>query len=81
MSLRTRAWRARTRLERIINEFNLYSQARKTGDMENIVERMRRDINVETVKGDPYAIAAGTDVIDGRRPLKRYGGEKISAVA
>jgi polysaccharide chain length determinant protein (PEP-CTERM system associated) len=48
---------SRTRLERIISEFNLYAQARRTGDMENIVERMRRDINVETVKGDAFRVS------------------------
>ena len=47
---------SRTRLERIINEFNLYARARRTGDMENVVERMRRDINVETVKGDAFRV-------------------------
>src|SRR5262245_15777040 len=49
---------SRTFLERIIVDFNLYTEARKTGVMENIVERMRQnDIKVEPVKGDAFRIA------------------------
>ena len=47
----------------------------------NATDAMVALSGVETVNGAPYAIDAGTDVIDGRGPLKRYGGEKISAVA
>lgn len=36
----------RTRLERIITDFDLYKEARETGIMEDVVESMRRDINV-----------------------------------
>src|ERR1051326_7574214 len=35
---------SRTRLEQIIKEFNLYSEERRTGIMEDVVERMRKDI-------------------------------------
>jgi polysaccharide chain length determinant protein (PEP-CTERM system associated) len=37
---------SRTRLERIILDFNLYPAERKTGIMEDVVEQMRRDIRV-----------------------------------
>jgi polysaccharide chain length determinant protein (PEP-CTERM system associated) len=37
---------SRTRLERIIQEFNLYEQERATMIMEDIVTRMRRDIGI-----------------------------------
>ena len=47
---------SRTRLEKIILEFDLYADARKTMVMENIVERMRKDISVETVKGDAFRV-------------------------
>src|SRR5256885_477917 len=47
----------------------------------NATDAMLALSGVETVNGAPYPIDAGTDVIDGRGPLKRYGGEKISAVA
>ena len=35
---------SRTRLERIIQDFNLYPEERRTGIMEDVVEQMRRDI-------------------------------------
>ena len=37
---------SRTRLERIIEEFNLYSEERQTLIMEDVVERMRRDVSL-----------------------------------
>ena len=36
---------------------------------------------VPTVNADPSATVAGDDVIVGRGPRKRYGGEKISYVS
>lgn len=47
---------SRTRLERIIQDFNLYSEERKTGIMEDVVEGMRRDINLAVVRGDAFKI-------------------------
>jgi polysaccharide chain length determinant protein (PEP-CTERM system associated) len=38
---------SRTRLERLIEEFNLYPEERKTLIMEDVIERMRRDIRVD----------------------------------
>jgi polysaccharide chain length determinant protein (PEP-CTERM system associated) len=48
---------SRTRLERIIQDFNLYAEKRKTGIMEDIVERMRKDIEVQIVKGDAFRVS------------------------
>jgi polysaccharide chain length determinant protein (PEP-CTERM system associated) len=48
---------SRTRLERIIQDFNLYVRERRTGIMEDIVEKMRRDINVQVVKGDAFRVS------------------------
>jgi len=48
---------SRTRLERVIQDFNLYEKERKTGIMEDLVERMRRDIEVQIVKGDAFRVA------------------------
>jgi len=49
---------SRTRLERIIQDFNLYPRERQTGIMEDIVEQMRnRDIKVEVLKGDAFRVA------------------------
>jgi uncharacterized protein involved in exopolysaccharide biosynthesis len=48
---------SRTRLERIIQDFNLYADARRTGIMEDIVEGMRRDIGIQVVKGDAFRVS------------------------
>jgi len=42
----------RTRLEKLIKEFNLYPEQQKTEIMENIVSRMRSDISTAALKGD-----------------------------
>jgi len=52
---------SRTRLERIIQDFNLYADRRKTDLMEDIVERMRRDIDVDIVKGDAFRVGFTAD--------------------
>ena len=48
---------SRTRLERIIQDYNLYQEERKNGIMEDVVEQMRRDINVQVVRGDAFRIS------------------------
>ena len=52
---------SRTRLERIIQDLNLYVVERQKGIMEDIVERMRRDIVVQVVKGDAFRIGYISD--------------------
>src|SRR6185503_13850315 len=52
---------SRTRLERIIQDFNLYPEARKTAIMEDIVDRMRGSINVQVVKGDAFRVSFTAD--------------------
>src|SRR6478609_7422371 len=47
---------SRTRLEKIIQEFNLYTPERKKYVMEDIVEQMRRDINLQVVRGDAFRL-------------------------
>jgi polysaccharide chain length determinant protein (PEP-CTERM system associated) len=42
---------SRTRLERIIEEFNLYPELRQSRIMEDVVEQMRRDISVQIQTG------------------------------
>jgi len=59
---------SRTRLERIIQDFNLYAEKRKTGIMEDIVERMRKDIDVQIVKGDAFRVSFIAD--DARTSMK-----------
>jgi polysaccharide chain length determinant protein (PEP-CTERM system associated) len=48
---------SRTRLERIIDEFNLYPDERKTMPIETVVARMRDDIDVETVRDDAFKVS------------------------
>jgi polysaccharide chain length determinant protein (PEP-CTERM system associated) len=52
---------SRTRLERIIQDFNLYADRRKSDIMEDIVERMRKDIGVDVVKGDAFRVSFTAD--------------------
>ena len=48
---------SRTRLERIIQDFNLYAEERQTEIMEDIVEDMRRDIELQVVRGDSFRVS------------------------
>jgi polysaccharide chain length determinant protein (PEP-CTERM system associated) len=48
---------SRTRLERIIEEFDLYAAERRTGIMEDVVQRMRDDIKIDVVRGDAFRVA------------------------
>jgi polysaccharide chain length determinant protein (PEP-CTERM system associated) len=49
---------SRTRLEQLINEFNLYPEERQHGIMEDIVQRMRdRDIQIQVVNGNSFRIS------------------------
>ena len=49
---------SRTRLERIINEFNLYPAERRTGIMEDIVEKMRRhDIAINLGSSEVFTVS------------------------
>jgi protein tyrosine kinase modulator len=52
---------SRTRLERIIQDFNLYADARRTAIMEDVVEKMRGNINVQVVKGDAFRVSFTSD--------------------
>jgi polysaccharide chain length determinant protein (PEP-CTERM system associated) len=52
---------SRTRLERIIQDFNLYPELRKTAIMEDVVERMRASIAVQVVKGDAFRVSFTSD--------------------
>ena len=48
---------SRTRLERIVRDFDLYAKERQTGIMEDVIEQMRRDIGVEVLRGDSFRIS------------------------
>ena len=48
---------SRARLERVIQDFNLYPDERRTQTMEDAVERMRLDIDLQPVRGDAFRVA------------------------
>jgi len=48
---------SRSRLERIIQDFDLYVEERRTGIMEDVVESMRRDIGVNILPGEAFRIS------------------------
>jgi hypothetical protein len=48
---------SRTRLERIIKDFNLYQTERNTGKMEDVVRKMRNDIDIKVVPGNACRIS------------------------
>ena len=48
---------SRTRLEQVIQEFNLYPKQRRIGLMEDVVDQMRKDIDVQVVKGDAFRVS------------------------
>ncbi len=52
---------SRTRLERIIQDFNLYPELRKSAIMEDVVDRMRSSIAVQVVKGDAFRVSFTSD--------------------
>lgn len=49
---------SRSKLERIVQEFNLYGEERRTGIMEDIVQKMRtRDIKIRIQGGDSFQVS------------------------
>jgi polysaccharide chain length determinant protein (PEP-CTERM system associated) len=66
---------SRTNLERVILEFDLYPRDRRTGIMEDVVDRMRRDIVIESVKGDTFRVSYQSD----NRQLAMKVTERLAA--
>ena len=52
---------SRTRLELIIREFELYPAERRRMPMEDVVQRMRLDVEVNVVRGDAFRVAYVSD--------------------
>jgi polysaccharide chain length determinant protein (PEP-CTERM system associated) len=48
---------SRTRLEQIIVDNNLYAEERRDGIMEDVVERMRRDVDIQVIRNDAFRIS------------------------
>jgi uncharacterized protein involved in exopolysaccharide biosynthesis len=61
---------SRTRLERIIQEFNLYERERRQMIMEDVIERMRDDINVNIARpqGDDGQVSSFSVAFDATDP-------------
>ena len=53
--------RSRTKLERIIQDFDLYRDRRETDTMQNIVRDMTDAIDVEIIRGDVFRVAFHAD--------------------
>jgi uncharacterized protein involved in exopolysaccharide biosynthesis len=53
---------SRTRLQRIIQEFDLYPEERQHGIMEDVVQNMRKNIDIQPQGGDSFRVAfVGTE--------------------
>jgi polysaccharide chain length determinant protein (PEP-CTERM system associated) len=48
---------SRTQLERMVNQLDLYPELRRTGIMQDVVERMAGDIKVQPVQGDAFRVS------------------------
>jgi polysaccharide chain length determinant protein (PEP-CTERM system associated) len=48
---------SRTRLEPIVLDLNLYSELRQRAPMEDVIEVMRREVEVTTIRGDAFTVA------------------------
>ena len=52
---------SRTRLEGIITDLNLYQKDRRDGLMEDVIEKMRADVDVQVVRGDAFRVGYQSD--------------------
>jgi len=48
---------SRSRLERIVMDFNLYSAMRQKAPMEDVIEAMRRNVDVTVQRGDAFKVS------------------------
>lgn len=48
---------SRSRLERVIAEFDLYAEERKQQPMEVVIEKMRSNVTVDTVRDDAFKVS------------------------
>ena len=52
---------SRSRLEQVVQEFNLYAKERRNLSVEDVIEKMRKEIVVDTVKGDSFTVSYTAD--------------------
>ena len=67
---------SRTRLEQVINDFNLYQQERANKElMEDIIEKMRtRDIGINIIRGDSFRVSyTAEDPLTAMRVTEKLG--------
>ncbi len=66
---------SRTRLEQVIQQSNLYQQERRTGIMEDVVDKMRKDVKIDIVRGDAFRVSyISTDPRTAMRVTERLSG-------
>jgi polysaccharide chain length determinant protein (PEP-CTERM system associated) len=68
---------SRGRLERIIQDYNLYAELRRKSSLEDVVEQMRRDITVEPAKGGTTFIITYTS---GDKVVARWVTETLATM-
>ena len=65
---------SRTRLEGIITDLNLYQRERRDGLMEDVIEKMRADVDVQVVRGDAFRVGYQSDAaITAMKVTERLG--------
>lgn len=70
---------SRTRLERIVQEFDLYAEQRRTGIMEDVIDAMRKSIDVKTTGGrsgvDAFTVRfSSNDPVIAQKVTERLAG-------
>jgi len=65
---------SRTRLEKIVQDFDLYKEERRTGIMDDVIERMRRDIETRPFQGEAFRVSyVGQDPRTTMKVAERLG--------
>jgi polysaccharide biosynthesis transport protein len=59
---------SRTRLQEIVNKFDLYPELRKSLSPEELIAKMRDDITIQVKEGSGQELSAFTITYDGRQP-------------
>ena len=71
---------SRSRLERIITEFDLYPAQRANGIMEDVVEKMRQDISIDPEGRESFRVSyVSRDARTAQRVTERLGSQTIQA--
>ena len=69
---------SRTRLEQIIIDNNLYAEERRDGIMEDVIEKMRRDVDIQVIRNDAFRLSyVGRDPLSAMRVTARLASMTI----